>query len=429
MKKVLILSYFFPPCNLAGSNRAYGWAKYLKAMGYYPIIITRNWSIPLEHPEDAYISAGTGIVHEKKDDFEVYFLPYKSNLRDRIFIKHKYKKWNIIRKFLTFIELLFQNCSQRIIPFRNIYYFAEDLIKKNEDIKIVITTGNPFIFFKFGYLLKKQFKLLWIADYRDDWNTNLLKRKKSIPDKIVSIFESRSEKRWIARADTFLSVSEEYVDKIEKFTKKKGHVIGNGFVEDEYEIEVEPFDHFAVIYNGTLYDTQQIEIFSEVYKAIIDKYSGKVKIHLYFIGLAYEKNQIARIENILSGYEAYYVITSRIPKNEMIKIQFKCSLLLMIAHGDVKGVPSSKLYQYIRCYKNILLCPTDNDIMEKTLLESGLGLISSNFEEAFNHMERLILEYMKNGSLKVNINYDYISQFSRKEQTKNLAELLDKYTN
>ena len=58
MKKVIVLSYFFTPCNLTASQRALGWAKYLKEFGYYPIIITRNWDLPIGKPEDAGISSG-----------------------------------------------------------------------------------------------------------------------------------------------------------------------------------------------------------------------------------------------------------------------------------------------------------------------------------------------------------------------------------
>lgn len=430
MKKVIIMSYFFPPCNLAGANRAFGWANYLSDSGYKPIIITRNWGIPLENPEDAYQATGEEIIHEVNEKYEVYFLPFKGNLRDKIFVKHKYKRYNAIRKLLTFSELLLQNFTLKVIAFRNIYYFTKDLIQKNPDIKIVITTGNPFVFFKFGYLLKKRFKLLWIADYRDDWNTNLLKRKKTIPDKIISFFETKSEKKWIKKCDTFLSVSDEYVDKIEKFTQKKGLVIGNGYIDEDYVIkeEIIPFDHFSIIYNGTLYDTQRIEVFLEAYKKIIDTYCEKTKIHLYFIGLSYEKDQVHRIENLLAGYESYFTITGRIPKKEIIKIQMQSALLLMVAHENVKGVPSSKLYQYMRCYKNIFLCPTDHDIMEKTLIKSGIGHISSNAKEGFILLEKLILEYMQLGHLSTKINYYYIAQFSRREQTKNLAYILDKFT-
>ena len=44
MKKVLIISYFYPPANFVGGQRTAAWAKYLHEYGYYPIIITRHWN-------------------------------------------------------------------------------------------------------------------------------------------------------------------------------------------------------------------------------------------------------------------------------------------------------------------------------------------------------------------------------------------------
>lgn len=428
MKKVLIIAYFFPPCNLAGANRPYGWAKYLKEHGYQPIIITRNWDIPLTLPEDAYRSCGNETIHEVNENYEAYYLPYKSNLRDRIFVKYKYREYNFIRKTLTFLEMLIQNFTIKIVPFKNIYYFTKEYIKNNPDIKIVITTGNPFIVFKFGYLLKRKLNISWIADYRDDWNTNSLKRKQNIPDYLLSIVDSYSEKKWIGYADTFISVSEKYVEKIAKFTNNKGHTISNGFIEEEYSNDEKPFDYFSIVYNGTLYESQNIECFISSYKKIIDNYKHKVPIKMCFLGLGYDKIQVSRIQNILKGYEDYYEITNRIPKHEVIKYMLKSTLLLMISHEDIKGVPSSKLYQYIRCYKNILLCPTDHDIMEYKLIKSGLGQICYKNEDGYSILEKLILEYIEKGSIAVHANYEYINQFSRKEQTKKLANILNIYS-
>ena len=43
MKKILIISYFFPPCNLTAAQRVYSLAKYLSKYGFYPTIVTRRW--------------------------------------------------------------------------------------------------------------------------------------------------------------------------------------------------------------------------------------------------------------------------------------------------------------------------------------------------------------------------------------------------
>ena len=44
MKKILIISYFFPPCNLTASQRVSSWAKYLNKSGYYFLDIPKEKS-------------------------------------------------------------------------------------------------------------------------------------------------------------------------------------------------------------------------------------------------------------------------------------------------------------------------------------------------------------------------------------------------
>ena len=88
MKKIIIISYFFPPCSLTASQRINGWAKYLNEFGYYPTVITRNWENNIASPEDVLKSAGDSIVHNKEETYEVYYLPYKASFRDRIFINN-----------------------------------------------------------------------------------------------------------------------------------------------------------------------------------------------------------------------------------------------------------------------------------------------------------------------------------------------------
>ena len=54
---------------------------------------------------------------------------------------------------------------------------------------MLLISGNPFVQFKFGYDLNKQFGIKWIADYRDDWNTSELEsnfgKVKQFVDKLV----------------------------------------------------------------------------------------------------------------------------------------------------------------------------------------------------------------------------------------------------
>lgn len=65
MKKVLIISYFFPPCNLTASQRSMGWARYLREQGWDPIVVTRNWEQHISHPDKMHYDSGVNLITEK----------------------------------------------------------------------------------------------------------------------------------------------------------------------------------------------------------------------------------------------------------------------------------------------------------------------------------------------------------------------------
>ena len=70
MKRVLIISYFFPPGNFAGSYRIKAWADQLQKFGYYPIVVTRHWA---ENETDyTAISSESAILKEEYSNFTVF---------------------------------------------------------------------------------------------------------------------------------------------------------------------------------------------------------------------------------------------------------------------------------------------------------------------------------------------------------------------
>lgn len=428
MKKVLVISYFYPPCNLPASNRVLGWAAYLKEYDFYPVIVTRQWDIPINKPEDLHLSCGTSIRHEVKDSHEVFYLPYKASLRDKFFLKYKKKYANLIRRALTFFELLFQNYFVQAVPYKNFYTFSKEYLKNNPDISLIIITGNPFVLFKFGDKLHKEFSIPWIADYRDDWNTTEIWRPRNLAEKLICKIERKSEKKWLASSEFFISVSDHYVNKISSFINKRGYVIYNGFFEKSEEYLNQPFfTDFTITYNGTLYKTQKIEIFLDGFKKVVDFFRKRIKVSLCFPGLAYDTFQAERVQKYLKGYESNIIITSRIPRNEVLIIEARSHCLLMVSHQDIKGIPSSKIFEYLAFRKPILLCPSDNDVLQNILLETGLGLICKNSDEVFSSLKNLIIEFIETDRLLISANESFIQKYSRRFQTATFASLIKKY--
>ena len=409
---------------MTASQRIKGWADYLSEFGYYPIIVTRNWDIPITSPEDASISTGTEIKHIKNDTHEVYYLPYKASLRDRIFEKNKDKKsLQRLSKIFTLKNLILENYSNSAIPYSNMYTHARRLIQDDSEIKMLVVSAKPFNQFKFGFLLHQEFGIKWIADYRDDWNTSELEDKQVGIMKYLAKMQSNFEKKWIATASCITSISGIYVKRISTFVGVKGEVILNGFDGLANELPTNNDKIFRITYNGSLYPSQSIEPILKMIKRVIDQSS--MEIHLYFPGLGFDKTQENRVRNLMLGYEKNIHITNRVAKEDVIRIQNKSDVLLMIAHGTVKGVPSSKMYEYIGLKKPILVYPNDHDIVEETLNDTGLGIICENEEDIFNNLQKLILEKQTGEKTKFEFDEDKINFYSRKNQTAVLAKLFD----
>jgi glycosyltransferase involved in cell wall biosynthesis len=431
MKKVLILTYFYPPCNLTAGQRSLGWAQYLKKYGYEPIIVTRNWEQIINGPEDMHHASGNHLVTEKNEAYTAYYLPFKGNLRDRLYAHYGKSRFVFIRKVLSLIELIGHHYITSIIPFANLYRFADEYLSKNRDVAAVIISGNPFELFRFGYLLNRNHRLPWIADYRDDWNTSSVNNSRGPLDAILRMLERRSEKKYIGSSACITTVSKHYASKISAFTGVRGYVVENGFFPDDYAEyqQLEPFEEFTVLYNGMLYPSQQIEVFLAAFKRLVDQHpEHRNRIKLRFPGILFLKDVAARVASQMQGYEDVLWMSPRIPRAEVLRMQAKSHLLLMVSHRDAKGIPSSKIYEYLGIGQPVMICPGDEDVLDETFGPYDLGYIANTVPEALKILEQHFKAYLEHRSVASHPNRSYALKFTREEQTKVLANILDELT-
>lgn len=425
MKKVLILSYYFPPCNLTAAQRVGSWEKFLPEFGFYPIVVTRNWTgrelSEAQRLENSYPSIE--IVQNPKS--EVHYLPYSPNFRDHAFIKGQTSiAFRYISKFLTSFQLILQNFTINVIPYNNMYYRARDIISKNPDIKFLLISGNPFEQFYFGYLLKKEFPYIkWIADYRDEWTTSEIIEFKGLK-KWLWDFQQIFEKKWISTANLITANTNYACKKLNFFHQKKTNKLLNGFdFELTNQIFSPTFDSLKIVHNGTLYPTQDISLLAEALSEI--DVPNNFNIELYFPGIKIDQSVAEKTEKLFKNSKAKTFMTDRVSKDEVLKIQMNADLLLMIAHNGKKGIIGSKLYEYIGLQKRILLCPSDNDELEETILKTNLGIVVSEKDKLKSILLTQIEEKIKFGILKTDPNLIEVNKSNRKNQAILLAQYLN----
>jgi len=423
MKKVIILSYFYSPSNFVGTERIVWWANNLHKYGIYPIIITRQWNQGQKDIVDKVKNNKLEI--EKTDKYEIHKLPYNQNLRDKL---SDYPKLKYLQKALSLYELLFSNFFIKAIPYNNIYYYAQNYLKANEGVSILMASGRPFHLFYFGYLLKKQFPIKWIPDYRDEWITHQNSDfNKSFLTRLVANFESKVERKWTSNADSFISVNEYCVNRISKFIDKPGFVIMNGYNEFKPLNPTLNDNELRIVYAGTLYESQKIEL---IIKSCIElnenlMYNGK--IHLIFVGTEVQVAAHNKLVSLISGHSGLFEIIPRLPRNELNNILSNADLLLLTGYENVSGCYPVKLFEYFATSKPILLFPSDNNVMEDFIKEIKSGFIVNSVKEGVELLTILLDQKLKGN--KITIEPDSIKGFkySREHQTMLLGEYLNNF--
>jgi len=428
VQKVLILSYYYPSCGLTASARAAAWARHLPEFGYYPIVVTRKWEHPIRSRQDLSRHTSNGEEIKANAKSTTIRLPYRGSLKDRIYARHGDAHLRLPRKALSFAELLLQNYFLRPIPFRNLYFKAHDLLATNPDLEKVVITANPFVMFSFGHRLKQEFpRIRWIADYRDDWNTTELTREHGVLQRMLRSLESRSERTWVASASLVTTVSEHYRRKLGAFLNREARLLANGFSGDDLQ-KVSPrerADEFVITYNGTLYPSQPIEVFLEGFRRAARHFGNRVALRMNFPGLAFDSMQAERVRAAMQGYEERLHITERISRDEVFALQNRSHAFLMVSHTDVKGTPSTKLYEYLCFRKPVFLCPDDGNIIRETLDDAGLGVTCNSPDEVARELSRLVERHLAGrGGAGVG-NWERIMKYSRRSQTRALADMLD----
>ena len=420
MKKVIIISYFYSPSNFVGAERTKYWAENLYKSGVYPIIITRNWNNGQKDIVDKVIENELRI--EKNDNYEIHYLPYQQSFRDKL---SEFPSLKMIQKFLSLMELIFSNFLTSIIPYSNFYKYIEKLISKDKDIKVLIASGRPFQSFFFGYKLKKKFNYLnWIPDYRDEWNTHQNNHfQTGIFGKFLKSLERKSERKWTSNATFFISVSEYWVNSINKLINKPGIVIKNGYEKLNYLEDFTDKSTLRILYAGTMYPSQDISIFIKSCKNLIES-NSKLKLEVLFIGIEMVPEVLSNLKELTKNKEENFFFYERMNKTQLDEEMKKADLLLLTGFNEVKGWYPVKLFQYYSTGKPILMIPSDNDVMQDFLKGTNSGYFANSEVECLSVLNKLSELKVKGIDLRKEQNLEFGHHFSREYQTKLLGEKL-----
>ncbi|WP_185206398.1 glycosyl transferase family 1 [Chryseobacterium sp. C3] len=427
-KKILIITYYWPPAGGPGVQRWLKFAKYLPEFGWKPVIYTpENPSYPLLD-ESLMKDVPKDLEIVKTKIWEPYQLAEKLNKSNKKFKAGQFdvgKNQSWKSKLSIWVRGNFFIPDARVFWVKPSVKFLKQYLKENQ-IEVVVTSGPPHSLHLIGLNLKKKLpNLKWIADFRDPWTEisyyKHLKLTKSSDQK-----HRQLESEVFRNADITLATS--YTD-AENFRKNGANAIciTNGFDESDSNSQTLKFSDtqtkFTLSYIGVL---EQLRNPENLWKALNDLVTENAefaeKFTLKFAGRIDDKilNSIehSNLKNhILNlGYLSHDKAIEEMQTSEIL-------LITNFPNNSSKGIIPGKIFEYLATGKQIIsFGPKDADV-SKILNETQAGKHFS-YDDSLKIKEFILekFELWKDGNLSENT--QNIEQFSRKNLTKKLAEIL-----
>ena len=423
MRKVLIFAHDFPPLSSVGAMRPESWYRYFKEFKLFPIVITRNWDINANEYSTYYsntkidnkvINTEHGIVIKTK---------FRPNLRDRLITKNKFR---LMRKFLTLFHEIIKYKSFFADSTKDMYLEANNFLKHNH-VDLIIATGEPWICFRYAKLLSEKYKIPWVCDYRDGWNTDVsMNQFSKITKAFLLLTRGRIEKKIVKTAE-FISVSDP--DILEKnvkflnFPREKFINPLNGYDEEKISKLTnikQSSDIFKIGYAGTIYSFQKVELYlSGLMRFITKNNISENELESLFIGLNYKSEQRNRVLNYEPKLSKFIKSTKRISHIETLKMLKKCNLLLVLCDDKHIALPA-KIFEYFGLERKIIVVKNDRDVVENFIKKTSSGFLCNDVNDVVKYIQHAFEEFKLNKEVTSTTTNEQI--YSRKNQAKLLAD-------
>lgn len=357
MKKVLIITYYWPPSGGAGVQRWVKLTKYLTRMGIecHVLTVDENKASYQEWDESLVADIDSKVIVYKTNSFEPTNIYAKIVGKDKVptsgFANVDNSK--LSQKFVNAIRSNFFIPDPRIGWKSFAYRKAKEIIKEQK-IKNVITTSPPHSVQMIGLKLKSHLNIHWIADINDPW-TDIYYYKYLMHSKISHAINSRYERNVFENADQVITVSKgfkELFDSKHFDLKSEIKIITNGYDHEDFEFEPKrklEDGFFNIVYTGTISDQYQPYGVLTALKEFVE--TNKIKTKITFVGKIDDK-----ICQFMDKNGIDYHLVGYVKHQEAIEYQMNADLLLLFIPkvSDSEGIIPAKIFEYIAAKRPIL---------------------------------------------------------------------------
>lgn len=426
MKKVLIITYSWPPAGGIGVLRCLKFVKYLRDFGWEPVVLTA------ENPSYQFLDYDN--LNEVPDGIEIHKVPIfepinafkkitgrKKDIPLQNITNNSAQKRSIIDKFGMWVRGNFFIPDARSAWIKPCVKYLDHYLEKNQ-IDAILTDGPPHTNTVIGMRISQKYNIPWLADFQDPW-TQVDYYSELYIGKRADRIHRALEQEVFQTAKKITVASPSWKKDLESIGGKNVDVIYYGFDETDFaEFSAKEEDSFIIFHGGLLGQDRNPETFFSVLSDLINLHPviGN-KIKLKFAG-----EVDLTVVNSLKKHKLleYTELMGMIPRKQVIKEYEKASLLLLPINkaDNAAGRIPGKLFEILRTGKNILvLGPDDGDVKSIVEMEKrGRSFEYDNKDLLQAYMSDLLLQKAENINLSGNID-----AYSNRLITGKIAKYLD----
>lgn len=437
MRRVLIITYYWPPSGGSGVQRWLKMSKYLPENGWQPVVYTAdNAEYPVEDKSlDSDVAPETEVIRQpivEPYSFYKKFLGIKKGEKVKAgFINEGAKKTGWKENLSVWVRGNFFIPDARCWWIKPSVKYLTNYLKEHP-VDAIVSTGPPHSMHLIARALHRKFNIPWVADFRDPW-TDIDFYKDLKLTSWADRKHHRLERQVLTEATKVVTIGWDCARGLEQLGAKDVAVITNGYDFDQPIVEVHHdtsmLDQgtlpFTMSHIGIIGANRNPETFWQAFADIVEtlpETSQPIRIRL----IGQVDNSV--LESIKRhNIEKYVEITPYIPHNQVLEEQQKSAVLLLFINNspNAKGVLTGKLFEYLASGRPILcIGPEDGDsarVLNET--ETGITVGFNNKEKMITVISDLYQKYVDNQLESKQSSL--VEKYSRRNLTKDFVKILN----
>ena len=432
-KKVLIITYYWPPGGGIAVLRCLKISKYLRKYGWEPVIFTaEDAHYPvIDHSNDQDVQEGLTILRQKIwEPYHIYKMitgkAPDANVNNVFYVEEE--EAGAMHKLSVWVR------SNFFIPDARAFWVRPSVNKilaflEEHPVDAIMSSGPPHSNTRIATLVKKRTGLPWLADFQDPWTqidyfqhlrlTGWARRR-----------HHRMEQEVFEQADKITIVSPSWREDLMEIGARNVEVIPLGYDPDDFSAkpEIENKSRFTLTHLGIMgYDRNPAGLFGVLQQMCEEVEGFREALEIRLVG---QVDPSVREAYEAAGLAGNVKLVGSVPRQQALELTRDSPILLLLLNQqpNAQGRIPGKLFEYLAARRPILcLGPTDSDVAG-ILAETGAGTTAAYADEVAirSALERLYRQFRE--KQLANAVNSSIDNYSIDTLTGKVAAYLEKIT-